>query len=121
MTAEAGAIFQSSLPLRFFGAHRAPLQKTINRVHKSQRFLVRQNRLFHLVHYVRECDFVFRIGKGMAAARTGMSKGIWQCTENSSRCVPCIFHEPGGKRRRYLKHAVNAIGQRNCHPFDRFL
>jgi hypothetical protein len=46
----------------------------INRVHQLQRFFVWQNRLFHLVHHVRECDFVFRIDKGVAAARTGMSE-----------------------------------------------
>jgi hypothetical protein len=59
----------------------------VNRVQQSQRFLVRQNRLFHLVHYVRERDFVFRIGKSMAAARTGMPEGCYEWSEHPARCI----------------------------------
>jgi hypothetical protein len=57
------------------GAQESAATEIINRVDQSERFLVRQNRLFHLVHHVRECDFVFRIGKGVTATGTGMSKG----------------------------------------------
>jgi hypothetical protein len=59
-----------------FGAHRAPLQKMINRVHEPQRSFVRQDLLFHLIHDVGERDFVFRIGKGMTATGARMSEGI---------------------------------------------
>src|SRR5205809_4504349 len=44
----------------------------VNRVHESQRLLVWQHRLLHLIHHVGETDFVLRIGKGMAAARARM-------------------------------------------------
>jgi len=56
----------------------------VNRVHQSQRFLVRQNRLFHLVHYVRECDSIFRIDKGVTAARTGMPEGCCGWSEHTA-------------------------------------
>ena len=47
----------------------------INRIHQPQRFFIRQKRLLHLVHHVRECDSIRGITKGVAPACAGMSKG----------------------------------------------
>jgi hypothetical protein len=46
----------------------------VNRVHQSERFLVRQNRLLHLVHDVTETNLAFRISEGMAATGSGMTE-----------------------------------------------
>src|SRR5262249_60489406 len=59
----------------------------VNRVYQAQRSFSRQNRLFHLVHHVRDCDFIFRIGKGVTAARTGMSEGRSGWSEHLVRCI----------------------------------
>ena len=57
----------------------------INRIDQSQRLLVRQERLLHLVHDVGERDSVLRIGEGMAAARARMAKGERRRPEDSPR------------------------------------
>src|SRR6516225_2924785 len=41
----------------------------------------------HLVHYVRECDFIFRIDKGVTAARTGMPEGSCGWSEHPAGCI----------------------------------
>src|SRR5437870_5886545 len=81
----------------------------INRIHQPQRFFIRQKGLLHLVHYVGECDFFFRVGKCVAAACAGMSKGSSRGTENPSRCFSWIFHKASRKRCRYLENPVYAI------------
>ncbi len=46
----------------------------INRVHQAQRFFIRQNALFHLIHHIGERDFVFGIGESVTAAGAGMTE-----------------------------------------------
>ena len=56
--------------------YRSGLKRTINRIYEPQGFFVGQKRLLHLIHYVSERNPVFRIGKGVCTARTGMSESV---------------------------------------------
>jgi hypothetical protein len=48
----------------------------INGVNKSERFLVRQSRLLHLIHHLAKTDFVDRIGESVAATGARISATI---------------------------------------------
>ena len=50
------------------------VQFLIECVDQTQRLLVRENFLLHLVHYVGKGEVILRIGKGMTAARSGMAE-----------------------------------------------
>src|SRR5206468_6868425 len=104
----------SRFALRSVGAHIpisrgvARLTETwlqINCIYQAQRFFVRQKRLLHLIHHVGERNPVFRIGKGVAAASTGMSESVWRHTEHALRnqewavSNPPFFGRRTGDRR----------------------
>ena len=81
----------------------------INRIDQAERFLVRQYRLLHLVHHVGETDLIFRIGEGVASPRAGMAEGIGRWAEKFPLRLGRIFHQPGRKRGRDFKNAIESV------------
>ena len=89
--------------------------RLVNRIHQPQRFLVRQDRLLHLVHHVGETDLVLRIGEGVASARAGMAEGSCSTGRKCRRRTCCIFHQPGRERDRNFKNAIEPIADGRRH------
>src|SRR5438477_12668152 len=90
----------------------------IHRIYQAERFLVRQERLLHLVHYVSEPDPIFRIGESVASACAGMTERIRCWAENFPARTGRIFHQPSGKRGRDFKNAIESVSDDRRHQFD---